>query len=504
MSGRDEGCANPSVRSQGTDRQISQAMTAFTDILRVRWRFTLLSLFLLLCVLFGGSSRPDNLSLLFVRPLAVIYLVTALALPGPRHWVGVRGPLLLLAAFAVTFVIQLVPLPPALWSTLPGHARFLEAAAALGVDQPWRPISVAPDMTFNSLLDLLVPLAVLVGAAGIQPRERTGLIGVALVAMLASAVLGIAQWAGSSSSPLYLFRYTSRDLPVGFFANRNHQAAFLAMAIPLLRAWSALPNMVIPNRRTRNLLAGGGALLVFPVIVASGSRSGFVLAVLGAVAAIIVSPPDLRAVLAKDAASRRRLVIAGAAVAVAVLVAGSVLLFGRALSIIRLGQIDQIEADLRVRYLPVVLAITRDFLPFGSGFGTFDAMFRLYEPFWALKPTYFNRAHNDALELAMTGGVAAIAVLAGFLVFVAARIRSLIGWGWNRSSSIVGKAGLAVITFAFAASLTDYPLRTAAMGMIFTVAVLWVALPPDLAAGGSRGEAPRSHGAGHRRRPVPA
>ena len=55
--------------------------------------------------------------------------------------------------------LQLVPLPPSVWTSLPGAApggpfTFLDR------ELPWAPISVAPTGTWLSLMSLLPPLAV--------------------------------------------------------------------------------------------------------------------------------------------------------------------------------------------------------------------------------------------------------------------------------------------------------------------------------------------------------
>lgn len=435
----------------------------------------LLAGFVLACVLFGGSSRPDNLSLLFIRPVAAAYVVAALTLPVASDWAGLRWPLALLGAFAATFALQLVPLPPGVWTALPGHARFVEATAALGVPLPWRPLSVSPDLTANSLLDLMIPLAVLTGMATVPVERRIALAPVLLVAMLASAVLGIAQWAGSSGSSLYFYRYTNRDLPVGFFANRNHQALFLAMALPLLRLWAALPGRLVPNPAFRAAIAVGAALLILPVLLASGSRSGLVLAILGAGASLLIAP--FRSGGAIPRSRRRRLAPIALAGAGLLVIVGAVILFGRALSVSRIADVGQIEADLRVRYLPIIVDMTQDFLPFGTGYGTFDAMFRIYEPLWALKPTYFNHAHNDILELAMTGGIPALIVLFTGIGFFVWRVAATIRREWWRTSSNGAKAGMTLVLLTFAASLTDYPLRAPTIAMVLALAVVWMGLP---------------------------
>lgn len=442
-----------------------------------RLRFAVVSALVVLCVLFGGSSRADNVSMLVLRPLAVLVAIGALLFPGHRNWQGLHAPLLLLGAFAAAIAVQLIPLPPAIWSGLPGHARFLEAAMATGQAQPWRPISVAPDMTLNSLVALVVPLAVLISAALLTPRERVDLLPVLLVLMIASAVLGIAQWAGSENSPLYPYRQSGRYQPLGFFANRNHQAVFLAMALPLLRIWSVLPSGLVHQARTRVWLAGAAALLLSAVVLATGSRSGAVLAAMGGLMALIIAPPAWRELSPISGASRTRMLIAAAATALGVAVIASFAVLGRAVSLTRLYQVGQVEADLRIQFLPIVLRITRDYLPFGSGFGTFDPMFRMYEPLWALKPTYFNHAHNDILELVLTGGIPAVFVLIAALIFVALRFRAILTWGRRRLGSVVALTALILMVIATAASLTDYPLRTPAMAMVMTIACIWLAAP---------------------------
>ena len=453
-------------------------MNRTKDTLLNRWQFFLLAAFIVLCVIFGGSSRPDNPSMLILRPLSVVYLGVALSMPGRRDWSGLGWPLFFLGAFAATMAVQLIPLPPALWTALPGHARFTGAAVAAGLSQPWRPISLVPDSTVNSLLALLIPLAVLTGAATMSPQRRAHLIPVLLVVMIASAIIGIVQWAGGASSSLYFYRYTSRDLPVGLFANRNHQAVFLAMALPLLRVWVVLPSTLVRRAGTRAWLAGAIAALLFPVILATGSRSGFLLAIVGAVAALTIAPPNWRSLTRAAMISRRRLGVAGAVLAGITLLAGIMLLTGRAVSITRLSQIGQVEVDLRVRFLPIVLQMTREHLPFGSGYGTFEDLFHVYEPVWALKRTNFNHAHDDLIELAMTGGIAAILVLVAYAGFCAARVRAILVWGRRRASALPSMAGLTLLLMAFASSLTDYPVRTPAMAMLVALATAWLAAAP--------------------------
>mgnify|MGYP007125385276 CR=1 FL=1 len=68
---------------------------------------------------------------------------------------------LAVAALALT-IAHLVPLPPAIWSQLPGRELVSEIDRAAGLGDVWRPLSLTPGATWNALHAQLVPLAALV------------------------------------------------------------------------------------------------------------------------------------------------------------------------------------------------------------------------------------------------------------------------------------------------------------------------------------------------------
>jgi hypothetical protein len=178
-----------------------------------RWadkpRYIVLVVFLLLCTLGGGASRGDVLSLLYLRAAAVVALALFAVLPGRWDFATVRTPLLLLGALALLIIVQMVPLPPFLWTALPGHGRFVAIADLVGKAQPWRTISLSPDRTLNSLLALLPALVVLVGFAGLSERERASLLLAPVAIAVGSAVLAIAQLGAGSDSALQLYRLSN-------------------------------------------------------------------------------------------------------------------------------------------------------------------------------------------------------------------------------------------------------------------------------------------------------
>lgn len=445
-------------------------------------RFAVLLALLAACFLMGGASRLDVLSLIILQPLAALCAAAFLLIPGrPVEWSAIRIPLLLLAVLAGITAAQLIPLPPGWWTNLPGHAPFARTVEVAGLQQPWRPISLTPDLTLASLVGLIVPLAVLIGFAAVPQERREALLPALLAGIALSALFGIAQIAGGLRSPFYLYEITNRGSAVGLFSNRNHQAVLVAMAWPMLAVWGTMRDADPKRRMVRRWIAVGFALFLLPLLLVTGSRAGLVLGLLGlGTAALIWRGRRSGARTAARRGERIGLLLAGLG-AVAVLVATIVL--SRAEALRRLFDLSAAE-DTRVEVAPILLEMARDFFPVGSGFGSFDPAYRMYEPVSMLSPQYLNHAHNDLIEIAITAGLPGILLVLLFLAWFA--VRALAVWRAKGSAADLSLARLssAMIGFVLLSSLVDYPLRTPLMMAIFAIGCGWLAAP----AGGSRAE----------------
>ena len=119
-------------------------------------------------------------------------------------WRRIRTPLILLGLLTLWFIVQLIPLPPGMWHALPGREEIIAIDRQLGLEDLWRPISLAPSLTWNSLLGMTVPFAALLMAARL-PVEAYPRVLYALVAIAGVGVLiGFFQIAGGVDSPDYL------------------------------------------------------------------------------------------------------------------------------------------------------------------------------------------------------------------------------------------------------------------------------------------------------------
>jgi O-antigen ligase len=316
-------------------------------------------------------------------------------------------------------------------------------------------------------------LAALVGFSAIRQNQRFFLLYALIAIACAGAVLGIVQITGPVQSPAYLYSVTHNGSAVGLFANRNHQAALLAATFPMLRMWSLLPSRDTQQQHFRLWMAFGIGIFLVPMILITGSRAGIGLALLGVLAAYGLAPNtrmEGRATTRGGLIARLVIWLAPPVLAVFAFV------LGRALSVERLINPDLLQEELRVQHTPLMLRMTRDFFPFGSGYGSFDPVFRGYEPDAALSTLYFNRAHNDLIELALTGGLLGVLVLAVFLLWWArASISVFVPYRGRSEATLFGRLGGVVIMMLFLASLVDYPLRTPLMAVVFVIACGWLA-----------------------------
>lgn len=445
--------------------------------------FGALLLLFAVCALGGGSSFAEVPSLLYVRPVAVACLLLFALTPARADWRTFRAPLLLLAALAALMLLQLVPLPPAVWTALPGRTPYVGVAALAGFEQPWRPLSLAPDLTANALAALIVPGAVLVGMTKLRDDQRVAMVVVLVMLCFVSALLGIAQFAGGKDSPLYLYQRTYPGFPVGLVSNRNHQAALLSILFPALRAWTLMPTTSRSWQTSRQWLALGLGIFTVPVVLATGSRAGMALMIVGIVAAFVLFPLP-RGREQSQAAGRQRVWLGLGLTAAAALLILTTYLMGRAASIERLLTLSS-ESDQRFQFAPTVLRVARETFPAGTGFGTFDPVFRQYEPDAILISSYFNHAHNELLELTIMAGLPGLLLLLAFAIWWTTRaigaVRIDVGGDHTEAGSgaravRAARLGGCATLFLLLASLVDYPLRPPLMSAVFALGCAWLCI----------------------------
>lgn len=423
--------------------------------------------YLVICLLLGGASAAGFAAngLLQLMALPIIYwsLVSRRYAPlaTPAKWLV--GLLIMLLGL---FAVQLVPLPPAIWTALPGREPIASGFALLGLEFPWLPVSLQPENSIASLLWLLPAVAILLAILRLG-GFRASWLAWALVGTTVSAVaIGATQVAGGQRAATYFYAITNRGAAVGFFSNANHMATLLLAAIPFLAALaaSALRKSDKGRRKTASgvLLLIGSAALVFLVGLAiNGSLAGLGLAIPTVGASLLIlrrSKPLPRWALPV-------IVLASLASVAAVFTAP----LGNNL----IGEQAQ-NAESRQTSFAKTLDAAAAYFPAGSGIGTFQAVYRTQEDPMTISTTFMNHAHSDVLEILLEAGLPGALLMIGLLIWWASRVRAI----WRSEELDLFARAATIATGAIIAhSVVDYPLRTAAISVVFAVCLALMSSP---------------------------
>ncbi len=427
----------------------------------------------IVAVLFGGASRYEVLG-----PLAV--MIAGLAVASYLVWVTPRDRLVLdrpsawlLAGIVALPLVQLVPLPYVMWSALPGRDYAVEVMAAIGAE-PWSPISLAPQRTWAALFALIAPCVAFIATCQLEARGRRNIALIVVTLASVSALLAVIQMSAGAGSAFRFYAITTQDSGVGFFANPNHQGTFLAIGVVLMLGWlgeqfprrGPFPTaQVMASVAVVALLAGG--------ILLTGSRAGILFLAVAVLAGATMMPFE-RITIAEN---RRRL-------AIAILVAGVVVVSGGLVLLATNPTVQQLLAtdlqDGRVANLATFWPIIVDMFPFGSGLGTFDPVYRTYETLDTLTINYLNQAHNEPAQLLIEGGIGAAALIVAGLAWWVARVRGAWAGGWTLPEGLRLRRAASVATgIVIVHSLVDYPLRTAAIAVVFAVVCAMMLAAPQ-------------------------
>lgn len=421
-------------------------------------------------VLFGGGGVGYSLANLVVQLLALGLLaanfaaVRSFAEGSPRLLAGLVAVSLLIPLF------QLVPLPPQIWTGLPGRAMVNEALASTG-GVGWYPLSVNSARTLVSLIGLFAPAAMIL--LGYSASERATKF--AVTALFASAALslvfGFSQVLRNSPGTEL---YNETPLPgilVGFFANRNSTAVFLVCCLTLLCGQPA-SRMLSPAWLAKLI---GGVLMVTGVVLTQ-SRTGVVLLaipILLGLCRLAASMLSRNGTAAGQWSGRRRAIFGGTAVAallVFVVTVGTTMMSGNSRLADLASRFDKSE-DARSEIWEDAKFSAQRYWPVGAGMGTFDEVFQLDESLENLSVRRAGRAHNDYLEIAIEGGFAAIALLLGWLFWIAAATWRAVPT--QRRWQALSATGM--LTAVALQSLFDYPLRNQTMLVTTALAVVLLA-----------------------------
>lgn len=437
--------------------------------------------YLAACLVLGGSVQAI-VGNMFLQVAGVAIIAWA-AVDGTDEPVSApaRQLLLLAGAALLLIAIQLVPLPASVWSHAGGRGVIADGFRTLGMELPAEPLSTTPAASLSALLAIIPPLAIFCAMARLRAYRPQWLAIALVICVLAAIALGSLQIASydGNSSHWYLYQDTSSGKAVGFSANADHMASLLVLTIPFLAAIIAAARTSNVQRRSAILaVAIGVGLLVIIGLALNGSLAGYALALpVIAASAVLVLPP----------ASRLRIWIV--AIAVALVVVAVVAIETTAIGSATIGEHATASVDSRAQLATLTGRAALDYMPFGSGLGSFPSVYQLYENAQQVTTTYVVHAHNDYLEVALELGIGGIILMLLFLVWWAKAVWQ--AWRTAEPRPFVRAASIASASVLIH-SAVDFPLRTASIAACFGMCLALLAE--------SRAAAPKEKAALRRKR----
>lgn len=325
-------------------------------------------------------------------------------------------------------------------------------------------ISVYPYLTRVEFLKLSAYLILLFLAAQVfrNLEEFRPFLWFLLFFGFLVALFGILQHLTFNAKLYWLRELSESGYPFGPFVNRNHFAGLMELIAPLGMA------LLLFRGVPRDQLPVVGLLTVFPVaaLFLSASRGGVV---------SFLFQLLLLGILSWTRPGKKRALALG----LIVLLFASAFVFwiGVVPTWQRFQRIEagEVVQNRRTAILKDSWRIVRDHPWLGTGFGTFETVYRRYESFYDGKVV--NHAHNDYIELMVETGAVGTLCAAAFL-FLLYR-RSLFRWGRDDSPFAAGArlGALVACSGLLFHGLVDFNLHIPSNALLFLL-LAWLAASP--------------------------
>ncbi|MBI1353834.1 MAG: hypothetical protein GC160_05770 [Acidobacteria bacterium] len=359
-------------------------------------------------------------------------------------------------------LFQAIPLPGIFVDLIsPARGALEQMLSGFDLQSTFNPVSVFPARTLEHALRFVGYALMLLMVRELAMRRG---LGSWLLAAPLLAVAGMQALAG-------LFQVQGGDpVALGGYANRNHFAGLLELALPFAPAMSFAALQKSSERSSTldlraALLASLGwalAALLMGGVLLSLSRAGFVIALLGLAQVVLFRYVPLR-LSVKD--GLRNL---GVLIALLVILAAAIIFLPTDALIDRFGDLaasDEISHDSRVAMWTETLRLIKDYWLVGCGLGAYGSAFVAYR---ASSPMFqIPYAHNDFLQYLGELGVVGFAI--GFVPIVILWVRLLRRFERERDANVRCMAlGCLVSMHSLALhSLVDFNLYIPANALIF-------------------------------------
>jgi len=340
------------------------------------------------------------------------------------------------------------------------------------LDSKWMPISIYPYATKMELFSILIFIGMFLIITN-TPEIRINRIIIAIVSVgFSISLLGIMQKLTGTKKIFWIVESFS-EFPFGSYINRNHFAGYICMVIPLALGFLISRFRSFFSSRKRNFKAAdfqrhlfSNLLLVFAIVVmilalfSSLSRGG-ILAFLFSIAAFFIIIAVSRLAIGNNK------VIKMSSFMLTVLIVFFFLIWiGHDAISDRLSDPSSPTAT-RITLYQDTLNIFSDFPVFGTGFGTFQYIYRKYKT--VDDQFFYEHTHNDYLEiLSNLGLIGFLIVLVGIVLFLR---KILLRWIERKDPYAKGitLGGVCAVFAILTHSLVDFNLHVPANALFLSI-----------------------------------
>lgn len=318
--------------------------------------------------------------------------------------------------------IYLLPLPVDFWSTLAGREIYLNTMDAMKIAVPNTfPLTLSASGTWASIIAGLPLVAMFMVAQHLPMKAIKSLLAVLVFCATLQVFISVLQLALGAKS-LFYFDLDTGGVAVGSFANRNHLANYLVLLIPVCFCLFYELSKIKDSRDSSSFydskrqtfllvlifLGFSFVLMLFATLSRGGILSGFVALGFSMIVYFIAADKNLTSV--------QRFFYLGLSTFFIILALVTIGLDGIQT---KLGAKLITDAEVRNTISKSTLEAASVFWPWGSGPGSFEAVFPRFQP---VLNGYIEYAHNDHVQILMELGVFGAMLIAIFVMLVIQQI----------------------------------------------------------------------------------
>lgn len=386
----------------------------------------------------------------------------------------------IMIALSVFCLFQVIPLPTIIIKLISPHSySFRSLFSFEAAKTSWLTISVVPYLTIKESLEILsyafLVLLILKTINSYQVIKRF-FFALAILGAF-EAGYGLIELINPHPRLLFFTKDINLAVATGTYVNQNHFSGLLEMTLPLTLGlflarleglftpgltWKDRLLLFSEKRMTINVVLGIFIILQVLGVWFSQSRSGVIVVFLEFIFFL-----GMTAFFSKNERLRSRQTLRVLQVIFVIVLV--VIIYSGALSTIDRFTTEKLHQEGRFQYWTTLTQMVRDFPLWGSGLGTFAAVYPAYES----SKTYglLLHAHNDYLEFLLEIGIVGLTLLLGGIIYVL--IKTYLSWAKRRNFKIktLTLAGMTSILGIAIHSLTDFNLHIPANTLIFSMIV---------------------------------